>query len=979
MKLPLYRAALLPLIVCFVCAAAAHTVAAAPVLDTLDKALALVARPDDQTPLLVVDAPNTRPAHERQVQAALLSMGGSYSFGGMVLAPPGVPPTLKPRSNGTVALRDVAAFFDRKIVSAGGVSALAPTTMIVLNARPGKGDGFADLSRTDKLTLLLATLSPAQWRLLGEERGLGTGDLTTSVQQNLFLSLLPDPFVVRRSGPDAGLNRTTLTPGQRASVRLSAARRVTLYVPLAIEGKNLFSVLQTRDANGEDEEQQRWTRVPDYETRAAANVARRSRTTAYGVTVLDEVRSVAKTGDLVLDAARLNAPIPLNGAKTVNDLVRRAGAATKLELYADARWAGRSLTVLGDAQTSVRSGDALRALCLALNGTFRNVRSGGDSAYVLTDDVRGLATRQRLIQAWMNRVGGEGLAQVAAAKKQITARQPEQYFRFRSDDPYALPAALMDTLEAAAKAKGSRLFGSGAGTGLNRSDLPPAFQQFLRDSENKPTGSGLSVGGDAGIRPGQVGVRVLTRLVYLVPGAGLVESDGDFQTGIDRSLEQAWEPPFLPPPAPEAGGGDARVNLAGLPANVGPRALLARAAGPNEAAALAQAAHARGFTQLWLTLPDAETAASAATRALLDAALQAGKKNDLAVVAVAPLLRRAAAAPAASDEPAADAQENTPPPDDALDRDVLGQTTGQEGRRRAASPTFTQGMEDDENQIRRLREAVRRTPDLLRVDDAALTARLKENLVALAATPGLAGLVLEDTVAPGYQEPGTATDVSTRYDASGWGYTPSLRLAFLREAGADPVDLTGENGVSGLDVPAFVIRAPQWKFIEGQGHIRDPAAGKTLDQTWAAFRYQANRRFLTDLHAALRGARPDLAVYLAERSGVAQFFTGWGGAFWYGLWERADALPRFAPLAAEPGGARQPEQQARQFSSRNLMRLGAPPDGDPRRLAGLSKSLPDMVKPWSGFVFDARDLPSGDALTFLRSAFTEAKPDASGN
>ena len=968
MNSALRRAAVLPLTMFFVCAATAA--AGAPVLDTLDKALALVARAEAQTPLLVVDAPNTRPAHQRQVEESVLSIGNSSSFGGMALPPGGVVPTLTARPNGTLALRDVAAFFDRKIVPAGGVSALAPTTMIVLNARPGKGDGFTGLSRAQKLTLLLGTLSPSQWRLLGGEQGLGAGDLSTPTQQNLFLSLLPDPFVVRKPGPATAENQTRLTPGQRASVRLAAARRVTLYVPLAGGNPNDFRILQARDANGEDE-QQRWTRVPDHQTRPV-NTPRRNRTTAYGVTVRDEVRSAAKPGDLPLDSARLNAPISLNGAKTVGDLVRRAGETTKLELYADARWAGLSLTVLGDAQTPVRSGDALRALCLALSGTFRKVTAGGESAYVLTDDVRGVATRQRLIQTWMNRVGGEGLAQIAAVKKQIAAQRPEQYLRFRSDDPYALPDGLMETLETAAKANRRRVFDSGPGAGLSRSDLPPAFQQLLRDSENRQSEGVLRTGGDTRIRPGQVGVQVKTRLVYLVPGAGLIESDDDFRAGGDESLEGAWAPYFvLPPAAPEDAAGNARVNVARLPANVAARALLARAANPDEAAALAQAARTRGFNQLWLALPDAESAASAQTRALLDAALQAGKKNEVAIVAVVPLLRRRTGAAAASDEPGGIAEVNTPP-DDALDRNVLGQTTGQEGRRRAASPLFEQGRGDAENELRRLREVVRRTPDLLRVDDAGVAARLKENLAALAATPGLAALVLEDTVAPGYQEPGTATDVSTRYDASGWGYTPALRLAFLREAGADPVDLTGENGVSGLDVPSFVGRRPEWKFIEGQGHIRDPATSKTPDQTWAAFRYNANRRFLADLHAILHGARPNLPIYLAERGSVAQFFTGWGGAFWYGLWERPDALPRFAPLAAEPGGPRQPEQQARQFSSRNLLRVSAPLDNNPVHLSWLAKSLLDMVKPWNGLVLDLRDLSADQVIALLDAAFAPA-------
>ena len=77
----------------------------------------------------------------------------------------------------------------------------------------------------------------------------------------------------------------------------------------------------------------------------------------------------------------------------------------------------------------------------------------------------------------------------------------------------------------------------------------------------------------------------------------------------------------------------------------------------------------------------------------------------------------------------------------------------------------------------------KRSPIYLRPDALESQAAVLPRLKALAATPGLAGLVLTDLYPTGYQR-----------DGANWkellGYSENLRLACLRQQGADPVDLT---------------------------------------------------------------------------------------------------------------------------------------------------------------------------------------------
>ena len=99
-------------------------------------------------------------------------------------------------------LRLAAPGFDRMLVSTGTISVLAPTQMTLIEDNPHERPNLYDgLPRELKVKYLMSTLTAQQWKTLGE-KGLGVGDLTGE-QQPVYLSLLPNPFVLNRWSRDA--------------------------------------------------------------------------------------------------------------------------------------------------------------------------------------------------------------------------------------------------------------------------------------------------------------------------------------------------------------------------------------------------------------------------------------------------------------------------------------------------------------------------------------------------------------------------------------------------------------------------------------------------------------------------------------------------------------------------------------------------------------------------------------------------------
>jgi len=145
------------------------------------------------------------------------------------------------------------------------------------------------------------------------------------------------------------------------------------------------------------------------------------------------------------------------------------------------------------------------------------------------------------------------------------------------------------------------------------------------------------------------------------------------------------------------------------------------------------------------------------------------------------------------------------------------------------------------------RSAVYLRPELLE-SQAAVLPKLK----ALAATPGLAGLVLSDLVPTGYLSDGTDWKEIL-------GYSEALRLACLRKDGPDPVDLS-DNGLSSN---AFVSRGiTRLSFISYSPKATDwfQSSAFELWQPFHTVRREAVDGFVEGLTRALQQAQPGLTI-----------------------------------------------------------------------------------------------------------------------
>ena len=134
------------------------------------------------------------------------------------------------------------------------------------------------------------------------------------------------------------------------------------------------------------------------------------------------------------------------------------------------------------------------------------------------------------------------------------------------------------------------------------------------------------------------------------------------------------------------------------------------------------------------------------------------------------------------------------------------------------------------------------------------------SIATLARTPGLAGVVIADGTPQGYEgaeEQSTNAFPRSMREAAAFGYDEKTRLAFFRETGYDPVDLTSEDLEYDVqtDTPTFP-RYPN----------RPLALVREAYERWVAFRGGANRSALAGLRSRL-GSIPVL-VELRRMSGA---------------------------------------------------------------------------------------------------------------
>lgn len=749
-------------------------------------------------------------------------------------------------------LRLAASGFDRMLVSVGTISVLAPTTMTLIGDMPRERPNLYDgLPRDLKVKYLMATLTSQQWKTLAE-KGLGTGDLTGE-QRPVYLSLLPNPFIMERwprnaSGIVGDYHAiVTLTPDERANVRLQIHRSASVMAPLQNKPNTYAGVPSQYDPPGQPNGF-KWVR----DTRADSQ-----KTDLFGVNLSSIVPNKAKQSQLDYAATRLNASVSLEGAATLGDLIARISAVTHLEIYADGRVACLPLLVRG---SRARAGDVLRALALAVTGTFRKV----DTAFVLTSDLTGIGTRQMQLVEWEAQIKVKTDQLYRELTKQILQHSGKNggvlALGYASNAPYALTPAL----EQAA---------------LKRSDIPaanltPALQQLLRDVAARMEKYNPN---DKKIRDDAARLDFYWLFAFQLPDGSILPPEGNVGISFEyypapasgRVQNGNDTPPQLPPFVPYP-----------LPAWAKPRTLFLTPRNLQDAVTMAQTAHRLGFTELALQTEDkAALKAAIAEAGKTEVEKTETRKKETQKLGSAEQKLRVYAVVAPFAVPASETVSAG-----SLDVNILGETAVQIVAARNALLRWNDFLE---RIVQHLETGFIASERIVGVESAI--APLGPNLEAhfhkiadLARTEGLAGLFLYDTQPGGYagQLPDYIPNNSLLFERGNMGYSPTLRLAFLRKAGADPLDLTPPH--INLDVDLVLPFFPD-EVAASQATRRALILAFTLPKgmQWDAFRAETNRKAMSNLFALLRAAASQLPLLveacaaLNNVADAARFLPAW--------------------------------------------------------------------------------------------------------
>jgi hypothetical protein len=943
--------------------------------DMLDK---LDWDPSERGPLLIVSP-------------ELAARGGTVlNFGGSRPNEfrPTRPDELKEPGPAGYRLTAVDEVFGRKVTTVGSLTAAVPRTMSVLEQKFPPPDPYADLSEDERQRVFLARLTPDQWRRLASPEGVGANDFPGEMR-SLFLSLLPEKMAVRRQKPDGTTDydgeEITLTDAQRAAVRLSARRSLAWSFDMVETPGGRMMMGNPRPPSPDGLVVSGIYRSPDRSQAEGTG-------TFLGATLRTEVPNRQKPSDIDYDALNGRA-VDISFAATVGELVTRAARATGLELYADPRYRNLNVHARGGP---VRAGDLLRALALSVTGTFRRVVDGASGgAYVLTDDLTGLAVRHARIAAYGRAVAAAIGEREREINRQFLKARPADYLGFAPDDPFRPSDALGQKIDGylAERAAGG---GTRSRTKPDRGDLFVPVEnlpQAAREQVQKQLAAAQKQASEpppfpdfprSTPRADAVRLDVRLALFYVLPGMGAAPVEQHvFSSNEWRSLGEGMGVGRSGAYSPSEGGPTFLEDLTlpvALPAagasKDARRVLFVTAAGPEEAASAASAARRYGLDTLCLRVSAGATAEEVG--ALVRAARAAAPGVRLWVsVAV---LR------AGQDAPTAPSASAVPP--ERLDRNVLGETFPEYARRRAAEPSYVNRFGRPSPGVPGPQAAA--DGAYLRPDLPAVRAAVRERLAAISRLPGLTGVVLRDLTPPGYGGKDARQDVLfTGGGDDEQGYSDAARLTFLRRWGADPIDLSpyGDDRVLPdietksfsmfdlgriLRLPLFPDYGPNAASMQINSRRANELGARDAFAHWDDSRMSSLLPLLADLSDAIGGAggtAPTLAIWDADPASGPRPAAVW--------------RDRRRPTPTEPG--RNTGSAAGRAFFLPLVRATRPwepplpPDADravrKRLFAGILSEVnrsayggapsPAADPSRAGFVIDLSDRPLEEALDLL--------------
>jgi len=848
----------------------------------------------------------------------------------------GLPKEAAPPQKGEEAAVTAQAY-GRITQEFGAVTAIAPPTMTLLNTQPGTPNPYDGMPPTDALKMLLGTLTDAQWKALTGPDGLGLSSLGSDSQRALLQAAFPGESLTLHPRRDAGgpvgwdhLPKMTRADLGQATLRLG--QRVMVGIPVV--GKSEWMNSPPEEAGGK----------PGYEVYGGDDGHRKD--TLYGVTVRRDAPNALKPSDLDFDAKKWEQPVKTEGVKTVGDLIARIGLTAQTELYADRRYEKRTVLLIGAKSRpapSARAKDLLRALALCVAGAYRKV----GPAYILTNDILGVGTRRAILSRFAQ--------EADIARHAALSEAADTFIRAHGgvDDLPTLEGqrAFSDAQKAqAAKDKPYRAMGQGMQFQAPLDQLTPPQQDTARRFVEQWEASHAAAPAQGGE---QQEVTLTGKLLLMsqpmfllqsptLPGA--VSLDSYFNVWdlfhpsnkLEQEMRQKQAPPTVTPPQDTAPPKRAAPPLASLLARIPRRAVVARPRTAQEVDALVVSLQVIHLNQLWLDVfsegkPHLDRGKDDAPDILTEA-LARTKGTGIQVIPTLDLLKWTGDAP-----------------EEARDLTMLGETSAQAAaHRRRAEAVLYQGLTADEAD---------KQPASTDLSVSPVAPQVRQTLTALvrrlAATRGVAALALRETVTTGYDRP-----ADSRYGVQGdaLGYTPFLRLAFLRKDHVDPLDLEPESYDGQMNAD---LSLPDF---EGWGDLGNAS------QDWNGFRAGADLDLLqTLLAAAQQGAGRRLPFLIKQRR------SGWRSS-WYGLWDDPRArLPElseemaFGPSDMDTSFAGFAHAQSR-INLYEMYRWAA------QSKDGLAAALQQIKPGWDGIVLDFSGDMKGDPLAELAKGLAPPAP-----
>ncbi len=801
----------------------------------------------------------------------------------------------------------------------GPVTALAPADMALLNDSPGDPDLAAETNTFYALKELLASLDDAQWQAITSDGGLGMSDLTDADQTRLFWALFPHRALLAAPAHDDG---TAPTPAEttdlsadipQARLRLSQTARLE---PPSVGGSLVFSQASPYPAG-----------TTHY---VVVHPPQPPRSQVDGQTVRAVVPNAPKTGDLDFDQDALQAPVTLSSVKTVGDLVSQVAQTSHLELYADPHYAARTVMFVGSAQDAP-GGELLQALCLCVTGTFRKV----GPAYVLTDDLTGVAVVRQIWAEYTAQVDDLRDRPFQQAEAVLSTRRSAFTLPTFGDSIAATPAQ-----EQPKPGTGDALFFPELpdSPSVPYAQLTPAQQQAAqRLVVEYNAGHAAQIAQDptqAATRDGNWRIEPVYRLEAMLPslpqpvrlsqmplGILTIPPNDVFQKAM--KAEEQWEQAQA---AAKAGkDGHPPPSLAGALAQARHRAVLAAPRDADEVQSVVRAMRKLGLNELWLPVFQGGVARVPGTALsdpddpadLLATALAATRGTGITVFPVLDLLTWGQTVPVA-----------------AQDVGVLGENSAQIAARVKRDDLF----DLTQNAVPPSGQSVSPFAPLVTEDLTTLAQ-------AVAARPGLGGLVWRDTLPDGYDTIGDWSGLD-----SALGYTPAARLAFLRQFHADPWDIPG--GYTNLN-----LSLPCWD---------DAAADTSLMADWRRFRSDTDRTLLRSLYATAQASAPARALpILVEQTRNAD------SQDWFGTWDDPRRAPPTLHEDSAEGGdgdtlsTLSAPAQAKAESRAALAVVTVGPDDTAAAIA-LQVQTALKSTAWDGLALDVTETDGGPGVAGLR-------------